>query len=293
MVGLVFGPHFELRCRDRHADDEVVAAGRLAQEPEEEVVEGVADAALPAAADVVQQLVHEDQRRPRREHRLEGITSRSLPGLVMPADRLVARLTAELPGDLPPRGLPRRLPFPASAVEQVKLRAHKHRHGGLRHFLDPGPRYDLIDPLPGRGCRPAAGKMVEGSQRVGLAAAELGRHVEIGARLHRLAGQPAHDLRRKFEEATGEIGAVEESGRIEVIGRHAPPLLANMVEVDRKLGRIERPVLAEILAGGDNLIPGLWCGSSHPIHPSVVTRSDGVNSLPLREHQAWRPSDAA
>jgi hypothetical protein len=36
-----------------------------------------------------------------------------------------------------------------------------------------------------------------------------------------------------------------------------------MVEVDRKLRRIERPVVAEILAGGDNLIPGLWCGSGH------------------------------
>ena len=135
--------------------------------------------------------------------------------------------------------------------------------------------------------------MVEGGERVGLAAAELRRHVEIGARLHRLAGQPAHHLRRKLEEATGEIGAVEEPGRVEVIGRHAPPLLANMVEVDRKLGRIERPVFAEILAGGDNLIPGLWCSSGHAIHPSVVSRSGEVSSTPSREHWAWHPSAGA
>ena len=61
VVGLVFGRHFELGGGDGHRQHDVVEAARDFGEVVEEVVELGAEAALAVSADVVHQLVQEDE----------------------------------------------------------------------------------------------------------------------------------------------------------------------------------------------------------------------------------------
>ena len=131
------------------ADDDVVLAARRFRQVLEEVVELRRQAALAVAADVVHQLVHEDQAGPSVGKNLR-ITS--------PAGRFLRAScsatmreglgAAQLEGDLAPRRLAQRRAVVAAApVIESNSVPTKTAVAGLRHALDAGPLEHLADAL--------------------------------------------------------------------------------------------------------------------------------------------------
>ena len=103
---------------------------------------------LASAADVVQQLVHQDQRRPVRQHLADHVAGRGDAPRVVFRDRAKRLLPAELPGDFAPRRLPQRLALAAAAVDHVELGSDKDGSRGLRDGVDAGIEQERIDALP-------------------------------------------------------------------------------------------------------------------------------------------------
>jgi len=84
----------------------------------------------------------------------------------------------QLKRDLAPGRPPqRRTVLPAPARKHVELGADKDRRARLGRLFDPGLGQDLLDARQTAGLRPALGQVVEQRECVGLAPAELGRHV--------------------------------------------------------------------------------------------------------------------
>jgi hypothetical protein len=77
-----------------------------------------------------------------------------------------------------------------------------------------------IHPLPRLRWFAVIGQMVRRSQRVRLAPAELGRHVEHGRGLHLDTRQAADHLRTQFQRAFGQVRPLEEPLWIAVVLRH-------------------------------------------------------------------------
>ena len=74
--------------------------------------------------------------------------------------------------------------------------------------------------------------MVKQCQRVGFAAAKLGREIENGVGFRSLAGQAADDFGGKTGEILGEISAFEETLRLLIIsGRET---FAHLIQMDGK-----------------------------------------------------------
>ena len=132
---------------------------------------------------------------------------------------------------------------------------------------------DVLDPLPALRLRAAVCEVVEQRQGVGLAAAELGRQVEHRRGLDLHAVQAAHHLHREVAEVLGEVRALEELGGVLVDRRGAA--VADVVEVDGELGGVERAPFAEILAGGDDLVPGLHGGVRFLLRASTAGHGVG------------------
>jgi hypothetical protein len=119
---------------------------------------------------------------------------------------------------------------------------------------------DRPDALPAVSVRPGLGQVVERRQGVGLAATELGGHVEDGRGLDGDAREPAHGLGGEVLEAPGQVRTLEEASRVLVIPGDALFVQADVVEVDGELGGVQGLALAEVLAGGHDVEPGLQLG---------------------------------
>ena len=159
LVGLVFGGVLQLRRGDRDDQHDVVLAARGLGERLEEVVHAVVIAQAPVGADVVDDLVDQDDRRPilgqeRADHvplRLDELR------LVLAQHRQRLR-AAELVGDLAPRRpAQRRAIVAAAAAQRVELGADEDRGGRLGDALQPGLRAGAAPPPatrapPARAC---------------------------------------------------------------------------------------------------------------------------------------------
>ena len=176
--------------------------------------------------------------------------------LVVCGDRPEPLVAAELVGDLTPgRAAQRRAVVPAPTGQRVELRADEHGHLRLRHGDDARLCQDRLHPLEPLGTGPLAGQVVEERERVGLAAAELGGHVEHGRGARGLARQPTHDLGGRATQGTRQEGPLEEPVRLLVV--RVCPAVAHLVQVHGKLRGVQRPALAQVLARGHDLVPGL------------------------------------
>ena len=80
-----------------------------------------------------------------------------------------------------------------------------------------------------------------------LAAAELGGHVEDGRRLDLVPESRRTDLGRQVQQVAGQVRPLEEPLRVLVVLGARP--VADLVEVDGELRRIQRPALAQVFAG--------------------------------------------
>src|SRR5271157_3232558 len=99
---------------------------------------GLAGLAEPFPADVVEQLVHQDQRGTVREKRLDHVAARSHSLLIVASHHVEGFGSAELPGDLSPGRVANRFAARAApAGERVKLLADENGRRG------PGNRLDL------------------------------------------------------------------------------------------------------------------------------------------------------
>ncbi len=276
VVALVLGVHLQLGRRDGDAERDVVLGSRFLRQALQEVVELGRQAGLARLADVVHQLVHEDERRLAGEHLADDVAGRGDALGIMLGDGRERGFAAELPGDLAPGGLAVRLAVAAAAVDHVELGADEDGDPGLGDGLDLGAGEDRVHASPVLDVLPAPGQVVEGGQRVGLAPAELGRHVEDGGGLDLDAGEPAHDLGGQVEQAPRHVGALEESLGLDVILVRPP--ITDVVEVDGEFRGVERPVLAEVFPGRDELVPGSeFCHRSHkpPGYRDFFARATG------------------
>ncbi len=88
---------------------------------------------------------------------------------------------------------------------------------------------------------------------MGLSAAELRRHVEYGRSFRLDSRQPAESLCCQARQTLRQIGPFKEPFWILVINRS--PTIANLIEMNGKFRRIQRPPLAQILARGYHLKP--------------------------------------
>ena len=152
--------------------------------------------------------------------------------------------------------------MPAPASDGIKLGAYEHGGLGFGHARNAclGEQGGNARPFVGGGA--ATGEMVEQRKRVRLAAAKLRGKVENGVRLRALAGQATDDFGSEDSEVVGEVSSLEEPLRLLVIGGRTA--FAHLVEMDGELRCVERFAFAQILARGDNFIPGFerhgyWC----------------------------------
>src|SRR5690606_2249508 len=106
----------------------------------------------------------------------------------------------------------------------------------------------------------AVSEMVEQRERMRLTATKLRCEVEDRGRLGLHPIQPAHGLYSEFPEVLCEERAVEELDRLLVHARRSS--ISDVVEVDGELGRVEGLAFSQVLARGDDLVPGLHESSS-------------------------------
>ena len=93
--------------------------------------------------------------------------------------------------------------------------------------------------------------MIQGQHRVGLAAAEVG--LQLDHRVGGLAVEPKQGDAQQILEATRDVSAAEELGRVGVF--RAALALAHLVEVGGELSLLIPPV-DHILVRGNHIPPG-------------------------------------
>ena len=134
---------------------------------------------VPLTVQVVEQLVHEDERRLVLGQKLpDHLRRRRSTLLVVFGNDGEAFRAAKLERDVTPRCAAQWRPVPAApSRERVELRPNEDGRGstgyGLHSSLVEKDRYSL----PARGGGASTGEVVEHRQRVRLAAAKLGREV--------------------------------------------------------------------------------------------------------------------
>src|SRR5208337_274373 len=173
---------------------------------------GLAGLALPFPADVVEQFVHQDQRGAIREKRLDHVAARRDSLLVVASNHVEGFGSAELPGDLSPGSVAFR--FAASATpagERVELLADENGSRGLGNSFDLSMLQDRPNTLPVVCLWSRLCQMIKQGFGVGLAASELGGHVEDGRGLDRDAGKPPGRLGGQVSQVPRQVSPLEES----------------------------------------------------------------------------------
>ena len=170
-------------------------------------------------------------------------------GLRRGPERLDALVARELAGDVDPRRLAARLRIPGVA--------HEDGDACLRTRGEPSLPQQVGDAAERSGLVPVLRQVIERSQRVRLAAAELRDEREHRRRVLGLAREPAQDHPGMFAQRPREAGAREELGRIAIVLRRGPG--HDLLEGDGELVRVERPAFTDFLARRGDLVPGLQC----------------------------------
>ena len=161
--------------------------------------------------------------------------------------RLLGVEVGELAGDVDPRSLAAGLRVPGVA--------HKDGHSGLRaggearflnevrHTRKPGRRF------------PGSREVVEGGQRVRLAAAELGDQRQDRRSVVGLARQPAQNHAGVVAQCPCEAVAGEEVIRVSIVLRRRTG--HDLLQCDGELVRVEGTALPDLLAWRRDLVPRL------------------------------------
>ena len=142
VVRLIFRCHLQLGGRDGRHQDDIALPARCLRQVVQKVVELGGETALAAAADVVHQLVHEDERRAiLRQECPDHVASRGGALPVVAFDHIEGRGAPKLKGNLAPGGQPSRgAVVPTAPANGIELGADEN--GGLcrRNLTDRGPR---------------------------------------------------------------------------------------------------------------------------------------------------------
>ena len=110
-----------------------------------------------------------------------------------------APITGQLASQIDPWGFP--------ALGRVPSIADEDTDSGHGRFPDPGFPHKIGHAGKSGGVRPCVGKVIERSEGVGLAAAELGYQREHRSRVLRFGGQAAQDHAAVLLQCTREAGA--------------------------------------------------------------------------------------
>ena len=204
----------------------------------EEIIKLTAETILPVAADVVHQLVDEDETGfVLLQESADGIPVGGFHGLLVLCDFVQGSLAANLPGDFRPgRFADRGSVVAAAAFDGIELLADEVSGSGRGDFLDAGGDEQLGDASPIVRGRAAPGEVVEEREGVCLAAAKLGGEIEDGAGFGTFAREAANDLAGESGQILSEIGAREEPVRFLVIKRSL--VVADIVQMDGEFGGI-------------------------------------------------------
>lgn len=154
----------------------------------------------------------------------------------------------------PRRFAQRRAVVSAPAADGIKFGADKHRRLSRGNTCDARFTEQRGDSCPFAGGGATAGEMVKQRQRVRLASTELRGEIENGIRLSALAGQAADDFGGERSEVFRQIRPLQKPFRFLVIGGRAA--FADLVEVDGEFGCVERFAFTQVLARGDDFVPG-------------------------------------
>ena len=106
------------------------------------------------------------------------------------------------------------------ATAGVEVGTRQSRDGGTRHALEAVIREEGRYLIHGKGVLRRGEQMVERQLRVGLAAAEVGLQVDHAGRRcggPAIALEGAEHVETEALERAGEVGALEEEGRIAVL----------------------------------------------------------------------------
>ena len=150
VVGLVLGAHLQLGRRDRHGQHDVVPPARFLRQVVQEAVELRRQPALAVAADVVHQLVHQDQAWPIvRKELADHVARRRRHLRLVLADVGKSLCAAQLKRDLAPGRAPERRAIAAAAAgDRIELGADEHRDLRLRHRGNARPLQELGNAEP-------------------------------------------------------------------------------------------------------------------------------------------------
>ena len=241
-------PIGHLHLAARQADDRR-GPGRAGDRHRQVLYEGVeAFGHSPVAVDEVQHLVEQQQHRRFRGHKHLG--QRLGPRrrvLGRGAEGGCPRVAGKLARQVDPRRLPPLCGVPGVAHEDADPGGRSFGHARLaQQPQDPGQ--------PGRA-GPGPGQVVEGGQGMRLAAAELGNQGQHRGRVLGPSGQASQHHAGMIRQGPGEAGAREELRRVPVVRRRSPG--HHLFQRNGELVRAERPAFADLLAGSDDLVPGV------------------------------------
>lgn len=217
----------------------------------------------------MQQFIHQHEHRAIGQHLADHVAGGCDPLRIVLRNDGQSLLAAQLPGHFGPGRLAYRLTVAAAAAEHVEFGPHDHGHGGPRDGVQAGSAQNAGHTLPRLGLVAVLGQMVERRQRVRLAAAELRRHVEYGGSFKLDARQPPQHLARQVGQAPRHVRAIEKASRLNIVNMCPRTSVPDVIQMDGELRGVERAVVPQILAGRDDLIPGLQF--SH-VHPSLIRK---------------------
>ena len=259
VVGLVVGAHFKLRGRNRHGEHHVVAPPCFLAQIVKKAVKLGGHATLAATADKIHQLVHQDQYRLFfRQERTDYVAAgcNSLP--LMFRENCKGFFTANLESNFAPGGLPRRGSVgTATPGNGIEFSTDKYRDLGRGYRVDSGDLEQPGDALPALRLRAVIGEVIQQGKGVGLAAAELRRHVKHGGRFGLLPGQPAKNLGGHAGEPFGQKSTLQKALRV-LIDRRGTSV-PDLIKVNGELRRIEGLPFSEVLPRRNDFIPGFEC----------------------------------
>ena len=200
----------------------------------------------PVAVDEIEHLVEEHQHRlsGRRDHASERFGAGGGRRRVR-AEKLHALIARKLTGYVDPGGFPSVLRVPCVADEDRSLRGGKRAEPGLvQHAAD-------VVELRHRLARRR--EVVQGGQRVRLAAPKLRHQRQHRRRVRRLPGETPEHHAGVVAQRARETRAGEERMRIAVVGRRRAG--DDLFQGDGELVRVERTALADFFARERDLVP--------------------------------------
>ncbi len=184
VVPLVFRVHLSFRRRDGNGQDGFVIGTYGFGKVLEKIVELSRQAAFPVAADIIHQLIEQDEARsPLGKESPDNVTGGRNQFIIVLSNNGKPLHTAQLKSDLSPWRLPERCSIMAApSGDGIKLRPDKARRRRFGHLLDVRLGKQACDAHPISCFVSMCRQVVEQGEGMGLSPAELCRHVEYGRR---------------------------------------------------------------------------------------------------------------